>query len=63
MDSVKIDSELLMEIKKFLNKKENKIKYQSKKHFVDVAVFELLKRERTINQNKLNYKIKRRGDN
>lgn len=63
MDSVKIDSELLREIERFLEKKENRIKYVSKKHFVDVAVLELLQgeRERTINQNKLNNKTKKRG--
>ena len=77
MDSVKIDSELLREIEDFLKKKENRIRYASKKQFVDVAVFELLnaenrgfsatsalanmkEMEKTINQNKLNDKIKRR---
>jgi len=55
MDSVKIDSELLKDISIFLEKKENRIKYQSKKHFVDLAVLELLQKERekTINENKL----------
>lgn len=60
MDSVKIDSELLKEISQFLEQKENKIKYVSKKHFVDVAVLELLQRERTINQNKL---VNKKGKN
>jgi hypothetical protein len=46
MDSVKIDSELLKEIEDFLSKKENKIKYVSKKHFVDVAVLSLLENEK-----------------
>jgi len=65
---VKIDSGLLKEIENFLEKRENKIKYQSKKHFIDMAVFEFLNAERergkeerdknikNINKNKLGYK-------
>ena len=62
MDSVKIDSGLLKEVTLFLENKENRIKYVSKKHFVDVAVLELLQneRERTINQNKLDIKKRRK---
>lgn len=44
--AVKIDSSLLAEVEEFINKKENKLKYVNKKQFVDVAVYELLKKER-----------------
>lgn len=43
---VKINSEILGEVEEFINKKENKLRYTNKKQFVDVAVFELLKKER-----------------
>lgn len=42
---VKIDSSLLKELEEFINKKSNKLKYVNKKQFVDLAVFEKLKRE------------------
>jgi len=43
---VKIDSELLKEIKGFISKKDNKLKYVNKKQFVDIAVYELLKKSK-----------------
>lgn len=42
---VKINGELLERVGKVIEKKEIKIKYSSKKQFVDIAVLELLKRE------------------
>ena len=42
---VKVDSELLREVEEFINKKENKLKYTNKKQFVDLAIYEKLKRE------------------
>lgn len=41
---VKIDSELLLQVEEFINKKDNKLKYVNKKQFIDLAVFEKLKR-------------------
>jgi len=43
---VKIDSDLLGEVEGFINKKENKLKYTNKKQFVNIAVLELLEREK-----------------
>lgn len=43
--SVKIDSALLKEVEGFINLNENKFKYINKKQFVDIAVFEKLKKE------------------
>lgn len=43
--SVKIDSALLKEVEGFINLNENKFKYINKKQFVDLAVFEKLKKE------------------
>lgn len=45
---VKVDSELLKEVEEFINKKENKLRYNNKKQFVDIAVHDLLKKERAI---------------
>ena len=42
---VKIDSELLNKVEEFINKKENKLLYVNKKQFIDIAVFEKLKKE------------------
>jgi hypothetical protein len=42
---VRIEKELLEEVGKLLKNKDKRIKYVNKKHFVDLAVFELLKRE------------------
>jgi hypothetical protein len=42
---VKIDSELLSQVEEFINKKSNKLKYVNKKQFIDLAVFEKLKKE------------------
>ena len=42
---VKVDSGLLKEVEEFINKKENKLKYVNKKQFIDIAVYDLLKKE------------------
>lgn len=39
---VKVDSSLLERIEKIINKEENKFKFITKKHFVDVAINEYL---------------------
>ena len=41
---VKIDSELLAKVEEFINLDENKFKYANRKQFIDLAVFEKLKR-------------------
>jgi metal-responsive CopG/Arc/MetJ family transcriptional regulator len=45
---VKVDSELLEKVDKFIQKKENKLKFVNKKQFIDLAVesyLEELKKE------------------
>ena len=44
-DSVKIDKELLENIKKLIKNNSKRIKYSSAKQFVNIAVLELLERE------------------
>ena len=44
-DSVKIDKELLVRIKKLTKKSSKRIKYSSAKQFVNIAVLELLEEE------------------
>lgn len=39
---VKVDSELMRDVEDFIKKKENRLKYNNKKQFVDIAVFDLL---------------------
>lgn len=46
---VKIDSELLKKIEEFILKPKNKLNYVNKKQFVDLAVFEKLKKEEEKN--------------
>jgi len=60
MDVVKIDKELLKEVENFLGKRENKLKYQSKKHFIDIAVYELLGKENNNNINQIKLINKKR---
>ncbi|MBT3397766.1 hypothetical protein HOA55_01175 [archaeon] len=42
---VKIDSSLLADVEAFINKKDNMYRYANRKQFIDLAVFEKLKRE------------------
>jgi len=42
---VKINSDLLERVEKLIKRKDKKIKYSSKKQFIDIAVLELLERE------------------
>ena len=42
---VKISSELLKQVEDFINLEKNKFKYVNKKQFIDIAVYELLKKE------------------
>ena len=42
---VKVDSELLRKAEEFINKEENRIRYSSKKQFMDIAILELLEKE------------------
>ena len=42
---VKIDSGLLKQVEGFINSEDNKLKYVNKKQFIDLAVFEKLKKE------------------
>ena len=43
---VKINLDILKEVEEFIKKKENRFKYVNKKQFVDIAVYEKLKREK-----------------
>jgi hypothetical protein len=47
---VRISAELLSEVEDFIGSEENKLKYVNKKQFIDLAVFEKLKRERKTNE-------------
>ena len=42
---VKINSDLLKKVEEYINKQENKLKYVNKKQFIDIAVYEKLKKE------------------
>lgn len=45
---VKVDSNLLEKVEKFISKEENRLRFINKKHFVDLAIhkyFEELKKE------------------
>jgi len=47
MDStVKVDSKLLKVVEDFIKKERNRLIYANKKQFVDIAIFEKLKKER-----------------
>ena len=56
---VKVDSELLERVEKFLELEENRIRYSSKKQFVDIAILELLDRVSNKKTGKLNSRGKR----
>lgn len=43
---VRINSKLLDEVEEFINLEKNKFKYTSKRQFIDLAVFEALKKEK-----------------
>ncbi len=43
--TVKIDSEILKKVETFINLEENRLKFVNKKQFIDLAVFEKLKKE------------------
>jgi hypothetical protein len=43
--AVKIESELLKRVEEFISKEENRLKFVNKKQFIDLAVFEKLKKE------------------
>ncbi len=44
-DVVKIDKDLLKDVKKLINEKSMKIKYSNAKQFVNIAVLEKLAKE------------------
>lgn len=44
---VRVDSELLDEINGLISSKDKRLKYANKKQFVDIAIYELLKKEKT----------------
>lgn len=46
--TVKVDKILLKRVEKLINKEEKKIKFASKKQFVNVAVLELLEKEEDV---------------
>ena len=45
VETVKIDENLLNRIKKLITDKAKRIKYSSKKQFINIAVLELLEKE------------------
>jgi hypothetical protein len=42
--AVKVSAELLARVEEFINLEENKFRYANRKQFIDLAVFEKLKR-------------------
>ncbi len=42
---VKIDLSLLKKVEQFVNKDENKFKFVNKKQFIDLAVYEFLRKQ------------------
>ena len=42
---VKIDAELFVRVEEFINLDENKFRYANRKQFIDLAVFDFLRRE------------------
>ena len=42
--AVKIDSSLLEKVDSFINKEENRLKYNNKKQFINIAVYEFLEK-------------------
>jgi hypothetical protein len=44
-NTVKIDSELLKKIKDLIKDRSKKIKYPTAKHFINIAVLEMLEKE------------------
>jgi hypothetical protein len=49
---VKIDYELLKRVEDFISKEENRLRFVNKKQFIDLAVFEKLKKEGVLNGGK-----------
>ena len=47
---VKIDSDLLEQVKKFIHKKTNRWKYVNKKQFINLAVLDYLNKKRGKNR-------------
>lgn len=47
---VKIDSSLLKEVEKFVNREENKFKFVNKKQLINLAVHEFLKKMEEKNE-------------
>ena len=45
---VKIDPNLLEKVEDFIKKDENRLRFTNKKQFVDLAVFEFLKKQNTF---------------
>ena len=41
---VKIDSSLLDKVEEFIKKEENRLRFTNKKQFIDLAVYEFLKK-------------------
>ncbi|VVB78366.1 Uncharacterised protein [uncultured archaeon] len=41
---VKIDTKLLREVEDFIGKEENRLKFTNKKQFIDIAVFDFLRK-------------------
>jgi len=46
--AVKIDSELLIEVERFIARSENRFRYLNRKQFVDLAVAEFLRAEKMV---------------
>ena len=45
---VKIDSSLMEKVERFIQQGENRLKFANKKHLIDIAVSEFLKKEAAV---------------
>jgi len=50
--SVKIDSSLLDDVEEFIRREENRLKFTNKKQFIDIAVYEFLKKVKKVKNEK-----------
>ncbi len=50
--AVKIDSKLLNRVSEFISKEENRLRFANKKQFIDIAVYEFLKKMEKITKSK-----------
>ena len=48
--AVKIDTSLLEEVEQVISQQENRLKFANKKHFINIAVYELINKIKNENK-------------